>query len=188
MIRCFIAIDIGSQIIDQISAFQNALINTGADVKLVGTENIHITLKFLGEISPSLVGRIGIEFTNLCFDTFEVFVQGIGVFPDIERIHAVWMEIEKGFLNLIDIHNKVESMLKKLGIRPDNKGFSPHITIARLRTAKNKDKLAEVVSNYSDKEFGTFHVDSEKFKKSILTPNGPVYTNIKEAKANNNLG
>lgn len=188
MIRCFIAIDIENQIIDQILAFQNALTNTGADVKLVEAENIHVTLRFLGEISPSLIDTIGRELTNLCFDKFEVTIQGIDIFPDIKRIHVVWLGIERGFLNLIDIHNKVESVLKKLSIRPDSEGFNPHITIARLKSAKNKDKLAEVVINNRDKEFGTFYVDSVKFKKSVLTSNGPVYTTIKEVKAVNCSG
>lgn len=183
IIRSFIAIDLGSQIVDQIVALQRTLRDTGADVKLVEAENIHITVRFLGEISLSLVERIGEELKTLRFDTFETSLQGVGVFPDMRRINVVWIGIERNVLELVGLHGQVESRLKKLNIRPDNRGFSPHITIARVKSARNKDKLGEAILAMQDKEFGAFPVDSVKLKKSVLTPKGPVYTTLAEAKA-----
>ena len=182
-IRSFIAIDLESQTLNQISALQKTLVDTDADLKLVETKNIHITLRFLGEKPLSLVNRIGEDLNSLQFDPFEVSVHGTGVFPDMRRINVVWVGIEKGVLQLINIHNQIELKLKKLSIRPDDRGFSPHITVARVKSAKNKDKLTETVLNTRDKEFGTFNVDSVKLKKSILTPKGPIYTTLAEAKA-----
>ena len=183
-VRSFIAVDIESrETLDEISAFQKMLLDTGADLKPVDVENIHVTLRFLGEIPSSLVSKIGEELKTLHFNPFEVSLQGVGVFPDMRRVNVVWVGIEKGVVELVDIHGQVEKVLKRLGIRPDDRGFSPHITIARVRSARNKDKLAEAVAAMRDREFGVFPVDSVKLKKSVLTPKGPVYSILAEARA-----
>lgn len=182
-IRSFIAIDIGSQVLDQILTFQKTLLDTGADLKPVEAENIHITLRFLGEVPLSLIDRISGELKTLSFDPFEASFQGVGVFPNTRRINVVWIGIEKGVLELVAIHGQVESRLKRLGIRPDDRGFSPHVTIVRVRSARNRDRLVEAVAAAKDKEFGTFPVDSVRLKRSVLTPKGPVYTTLTEVKA-----
>jgi 2'-5' RNA ligase len=186
MIRSFIAIELGSRALGQVVAFQKVLIDTGADIKLVEAENIHITLRFLGEMPLNLTNKISEELKFLQFGPFEASIQGTGFFPDLRRINVVWVGIGKGILELINIHGQVESKLKKLGIRPDDRGFSPHITVARVRSARNKDRLAETILSTRDEEFGAFEVDSVKLKKSILTPKGPIYTTLAEASATEN--
>ncbi|MFH0896585.1 MAG: RNA 2',3'-cyclic phosphodiesterase, partial [Candidatus Bathyarchaeota archaeon] len=173
----------GSQVVSQIVTFQKAISETGADLKLVEAENIHITMRFLGEIPTSLVNRAGEELKAVQFNPFEVSLQGTGVFPEMRRINVIWVGIEKGVLELVDIHSQIESRLKKLGIRPDDRGFNPHITVARVRSARNRDKLAEALLNIKNKHFGTSPVDSIKLKKSILTPKGSIYTTITEIRA-----
>lgn len=182
-VRSFIAIEIGSQVISQIVDFQNMIVKAGADVKLVEAENIHITLRFLGEIPVSLATRVGEELQAIKFEPFAVSLQGTGVFPDMRRINVVWVGIEKGVLELVGIHGQIEAGLKKLGIRPDDRGFSPHITIARVRSAHNKEKLTETLLNVTQRSFGEFSVDTVKLKKSVLTPTGPIYTTLAEARA-----
>ena len=186
MIRSFIAIELGSQTLEQLVTFQKVLIDTGADIKLVEAQNIHITLRFLGEIPLNLTNRISEELKLLQFGPFEVSIQGTGVFPELGRINVVWVGIEKGVIELIDIHGQVNSRLKKLGIRPDDRGFSPHITVARVRSARNKDRLAETILSTRDEELGVFEVNSVKLKKSILTPKGPIYTTLAEVRATGN--
>ncbi len=181
--RCFVAVDLGSQALEEILAFQRVLVDTGADLKLVEAENIHITLRFLGDTSLSLVDKIGGELRTLGFAPFEVSIRGVGVFPNIKRINVIWAGIEEGTLSLVDVHGRVEAQLRKLSISPDGRGFSPHITIARVRSARNKDRLGETVLAAQNKMFGSFTVDSVKLKKSILTPKGPIYTTLAEAKA-----
>lgn len=183
MIRSFIAVELGSQVLGSIAKFQRKLVDTGSDLKLVELENIHITLRFLGETPLRLNDKIGEEIKTIKFEPFEVSIRETGVFPDLRRINVVWVGIEKGNLELVNIHSQVESKLKKLGIRPDDRGFSPHITVARVRSAINKDKLAEAILGAHNEEFGTFKVESVKLKKSILTPRGPVYSTLIEAKA-----
>jgi 2'-5' RNA ligase len=164
-------------------AFQKALASTGGDLKLVEAENIHITMRFLGELPVSLVNRIGEELKTVQFNPFEMSLEGAGVFPDMRRINVVWVGIKKGLLELVDIHSQVELRLKRLGISPDDRGFNPHITIARVRSARNKDKLAEAILITKNKDFGTFPVNFVKLKKSILTPKGPIYITLVEVRA-----
>ncbi len=182
-VRSFIAIELGAQALQQILTFQKALTDTGADLKLVEPENIHITLRFLGDTPQSLINKISEELKTIQFTPFKVLLSGVGAFPSLQRINVVWAGIEEGMLGLIDIHGQVEARLKKLGIAPDDRNFSPHITIARVRSARNKDKLAEVLAASQKKEFGEFMVDSVKLKKSVLTPKGPIYTTLAEARA-----
>ena len=183
LLRSFIAIDLESQILDQILTIQKALLDTSADIKLVEPENIHLTLRFLGEKPLSIINKISEELKSLNFYSTEVSVSGVGAFPNMRRIRVVWVGIKKGVLDLMGIYNQVESKLKRLGVSPDDRGFSPHITIARVRSARNKDKLVETILRMRKKEFGTFHLDSLKIKKSFLTPKGPVYTTLTEVKA-----
>lgn len=183
IIRCFIAIELGDQALKQVIVFQNVLTDAGADLKLVEAKNIHITLRFLGEIPLKLSNKISEELTSIQFSPFEVSIQGTGVFPDLQHINVIWVGIERGIVELTTLHNQIGSKLEKLDIHSDNRGFSPHVTVARVRSARNKDKVAKIVLNTHNEEFGIFPVDSIKLKKSILTPQGPVYTTLAEARA-----
>lgn len=184
MIRSFIAIDITSQEpLDLISSFQKTLRSTGADLKPVPPENVHITLRFLGDIAPSLAHQIGKNLSTLCFDSFEVSLQGAGAFPNMRRINVVWVGIKRGVINLVDIYRQVESRLQELGIRPDTRGFSPHVTVARVRSARNKGVLTKAILAMKNEEFGTFSINLVRLKKSVLTPKGPQYTTLREVSA-----
>jgi len=183
MIRSFIAVEIfDEEIMGRILSFQKAISDTNADLKLVVAENIHITLRFLGSISVSTDKKISEELKKIYFSPFEVSFKDVGVFPSLRRINVVWIGIHSGVIELVDIFNQIESKLKRLKFPPDTRGFRPHITVARVRSARNKDKLAEAVLSMRDKEFGTMLVDSIKIKKSILTPKGPIYSTLSEVK------
>lgn len=183
MIRSFISVDLESSILDKILVFQRHLVDTGAHLKIVDSKNIHITLKFLANNPPSLVNRIGEELQSIQFEPFEVTVQGTGVFPNRRYIKVVWVGIEKGVADLINIHKQIESKLTAFGLSSTSQDFRPHITIARTKSAKNKNKLAEAIFNIQDKEFGTFNVSSIKLKRSNLTPKGPIYETLAEISA-----
>lgn len=186
MIRSFIAINIeNSEALNQIFLFQKMLKDVDTDIKLVNAGNIHITLRFLGEIPLKLVNRIGVELNTLHFRPFKASLNGVGAFPTIKRINVIWIGIEKGNVEIINIHNKVEAILKRLGILPNHRGFSPHVTIARVRSAKNKNKIVKVLLTMQKKEFGIFPVSSVNLKESVLTPKGPIYTTLTKIKADN---
>ena len=181
MIRSFIAFDIDDQsIITKISTVQGQLSATGADLKFVRPENVHITLRFLGNIPRNLASLIWEEMKNLRYEPFEVELKGLGVFSSLRNIRVVWIGITRGEAELKAIHDQLEPRLRGLGITPDKKDFNPHLTIARVKSGKNKFQLAECLRALSDYEFGVVKAEVLRLKQSILTPKGPIYRNLYE--------
>lgn len=184
MTRCFIAVDIDEKkIMDSISELQKAFVDAGADLKLVETANIHITLRFLGETSKDIVEKVCQEMKGVEFKPFEVELKGVGAFPNLNRINVIWIGIQTGAKELDNISNQLESRLRKIGFRQDDRGFSPHITITRVRSGRNREKLANMISEAKNKDFGIIGVKSIKLKKSVLMPEGPIYSTLYEAVA-----
>lgn len=180
-IRSFIAVElVDSDVVERLKVFQYDLLNTGADVKLVKPEHIHLTLRFLGEIEPSMVEAVAIELQKVRFNPFRISLRGAGFFPGNGRIRVVWIGVKNGFPEIVNIFNQIEDGLRKLGFRAEKKRFSPHITIARVRSPKEKATLIELIKKRVNEEFGSFVVRSIKLKKSVLTPIGPIYSTLYE--------
>ena len=179
--RGFIAIDIDS--FPKLVQFENEIKNTGANVKLVEPENVHITLKFLGDTDEGYIDQIEeiIKDAVKQTDSFEIQLKGSGVFPNQNYIKVMWIGIKNGE-KIGKIASKIDKQLSELGFEKEKRGFSAHLTIARVRSAKNKEKLLQIIEKYRDMEFGNFKVDSVKLKKSELTSKGPIYTALKEVK------
>jgi 2'-5' RNA ligase len=181
MIRSFIAFDIDSEsLLRKFSEAQGILINTGASLKLVQPRNIHITMRFLGNVSISMIDSINEEMDKVSFTPFDVEIKGLGAFPSLEYTRVVWAGIRKGTDELTDVSSQLEPRLQKLGFRPDPKGFSPHLTIARVKTGRNKAELARCIEELVDFEFGVVRANCLKLKKSVLTPKGPIYSTLRE--------
>lgn len=182
--RCFIAVEIGEKkIIDGIMELQKAFVDAGTDLKLVETANIHITLRFLGETSKDIVEKVYQEMEKAEFKPFEAELKGVGAFPNLNRINVIWIGIQKGANELNSIFSQLEPRLRKIGFQPDDRGFSPHITIARVRSGRNKEKLANIISEAKNRDFGIIRVESIKLKKSVLMTEGPIYSTLYEAMA-----
>jgi 2'-5' RNA ligase len=180
-IRSFIAFDIDNElVVRQLSEVQGMLINTGANLKLVKPQNIHVTMRFLGNITLHMVDSIHEEMKQISFTPFNIELKGLGAFPSLRYARVVWTGIRKGADELVNIFNQLEPRLRKLGFKPDRKGFSPHLTIARVRTGRHKAELVRCVEDLADYEFGVIKADCLRLKKSVLTPKGPIYTTLRE--------
>jgi 2'-5' RNA ligase len=180
-IRSFIAFDMDNEaVLRKITGAQNLLVKTGADLKLVKPENIHITMRFLGNITPPMVDKIFEEMKKVQFIPFDVKIQGVGVFPHLRYPRVVWVGITEGSEQMRSIFSQLEPRLRKLGFAPDRKGFSPHLTIARVRSGSNKAELGKCVSENANSEFGVIRTECLKLKRSNLTPKGPIYSTLKE--------
>ncbi|MCK4996411.1 MAG: RNA 2',3'-cyclic phosphodiesterase, partial [Thermoplasmatales archaeon] len=103
------------------------------------------------------------------------------VFPNQNYIKVMWIGIENGE-QIGKIASKIDEKISELGFEKERRRFSAHLTIARVKSAKNKEKLLELIEKYRDIEFGSLKVDTIKLKKSELTPKGPIYTILKEVK------
>jgi len=180
-IRSFIAFDMDSEsVLKRIADAQNLLAKIGADMKLVEPKNIHITLRFLGNITPNTVEKIFEEMRKVQFTPFNVKIYGIGAFPNLRYPRVLWAGIIEGADQLRNIFNQLEPRLRGLGFAPDPKGFSPHLTIARVKSGRNKAELAKLIAENANYEFGIIRAECLRLKKSDLTPKGPVYSTLKE--------
>ncbi|MGA2768964.1 MAG: RNA 2',3'-cyclic phosphodiesterase [Candidatus Bathyarchaeia archaeon] len=180
-VRSFVAFDIDSEsVMKRLTEVQGLLVGTGADLKVVDPKNIHITLRFLGNVRTDTVENIFDGMKKVQFVPFDVKICGVGAFPDIRYPRVVWAGITEGADNLRKIFGQLEPHLRSLGFAPDPKGFSPHLTIARVRSGRNKAELARFISENVDCEFGTIRAACLRLKRSDLTPKGPIYSTLKE--------
>jgi 2'-5' RNA ligase len=180
-IRSFVAFDIGNpQVLQRLGEAQDTLAKTGADLSFVKPQNIHITLRFLGDITLSMVEKIDKEMQSTVFKPFDVEIKGVGAFPNLKYERVIWAGIQGGGEELSGIFAQLEPRLLSLGFAPDSKGFNPHLTIARIRSGTNKQHLVELVTKKGDYEFGSIKAECLRLKKSQLSPKGPTYTTIKE--------
>lgn len=181
LIRSFVAFDINSEsVLKRLTEAQKQLTATGADLKIVEPKNIHITLRFLGNIKASSVEKLFDEMKKVQFVPFDVKVLGIGAFPNVRYPRVVWAGITEGADKLRDISSQLELHLRGLGFAADPKGFSPHLTIARVRSARNKAELADLLNKSVSYEFGIVRAACLRLKRSDLTPRGPIYSTLKE--------
>ncbi len=180
-IRSFIAFDIeNEQVLNRLSAAQKLLLESGADLRLVAPQNIHVTIRFLGSISPGMVEKIYETMKNVKFTPFNIKICGLGVFPSINYPRVVWAGMTDGVEQLKSIFSQLEPQIRTLGFEADAYGFSPHLTIARVKSAANKQNLADLITKKGDYEVGTIKANCLRLKRSQLSPKGPTYSTIKE--------
>jgi 2'-5' RNA ligase len=183
-VRSFIAVDItDNALLQKIVDSQAELLRTGADIKPVEAENIHATVRFLGEIPSSLLDQVRSELAQIVFSSFPMELRGLGAFPNPRRPNVVWVGMVNGDKDLQSIFSQLEPRLRGLGLPGEGRGFSPHITIGRVKSGKNKESLCSAITEMADREFGSMIVKSISLKKSTLTPKGPIYSTIYDALA-----
>jgi 2'-5' RNA ligase len=181
LIRSFVAFDIeNGRVLGRFSEIQGLILKTGADLKVVQPGNIHITIRFLGNISLGMVELVHEAMKEVPFVPFDVDIEGLGAFPNLRHANIVWAGIGKGANELKSIFDQLEFRLRALGLKPDLRGFSPHLTLVRVRTGRHKAELMQIIQDLRDYEFGTIKAICLKLKKSVLTPKGPIYSTLKE--------
>ena len=178
-IRAFIAVE--TPISTEINQVINEIKKTQIDAKLVETENMHLTLKFLGDIDENLTEDIEkiIKDTVENVQPFQLTLKNMGVFPNQNYIKVLWVGVENAEI-LKQIAETINTKLQKLGFEKEKRPFSVHLTIARIKSAKNKEKIIQLINKYQNIEFQKIQINKILLKKSILTQKGPIYTNLKE--------
>ncbi len=182
-IRSFIAIDIDDpSIVSKLVSLQEDLSNLGANIKFVEPENIHLTLRFLGEITPFQVEQVKRILNELTFQEFTMKIEKLGVFPSISRPRVIWVGVSEGADKVCQLHDFIEDKLSKLGFRKEKEEFVPHITIGRVKGG-NLSRLRKRILELQNVVIGDFRVTCIRLKKSTLTSKGPIYTTLFEKKA-----
>lgn len=179
-IRVFIAIEIDSEIKNKLSEYLSKLKRTGADVKWVAPENIHLSLKFIGYIEKETLINLNKIISNAvsCIGPFSISIGNIGAFPSIEKPRVVFVCVQERGNSLFKIYEKLDKGVEQLGIKRESKKYVGHITLGRVKSQKNISKLKNILNSGTECYFGLEKVTSLSLIQSKLTPTGPLYTRL----------
>lgn len=182
--RIFIAIDVEDPaLISTVERVKGALLSSGAQMKPVEPQNLHFTIRFIGEVSRATVEAVARALSRLEFSPFVIKLEGLGAFPSEHSPRVIWIGASEGSERMKELRDKVEELLRSLGIPPEREAFVPHLTIARMKGSRPPPSFSKIFREYSDQDFGTMLVDKVRLKRSTLTPRGPIYDTLAEVRA-----
>lgn len=179
--RCFISISIPDEIKKGMTAIQERLKKSGADVSWTRPEGMHLTLKFLGEVEENRIKDIetALSISIIGIQPFTLDVAEIGTFPDVRRPRVVWIGLNENGSNLIKLQKNIEKEFERLGFTPEKRGFTPHITLGRIRSRKNIEGLLNLINDEKTIDLDGFEVMNIHLMQSELRPTGAIYTELK---------
>ncbi|MFO8133671.1 MAG: RNA 2',3'-cyclic phosphodiesterase [Thermoplasmatota archaeon] len=177
--RLFTAIDIGAR--QPLVELEQRLEETGANLKLVEPQNIHVTLKFLGDTDEAKIPAVehAMQAAAADVEPYHASLQGVGVFPHLDYIKVIWIGVDDDGQTR-HIAETLDDRLAGQGFRKEKHEFTPHATVARMKGARGKDAVRSLVQEHENTEFGDLSVEGIQLKKSELSPEGPVYTTLSD--------
>ncbi len=158
----------------------------GLRAKWVRPENIHLTLKFLGNISPAEIDNIGGAMADAVgkINTFNLVAEGIGVFPGIKRPRVIWVGLKGQVQLLFAVQRLLEDNLAALGYKKEKRPFKGHLTLGRFKQSVNPNTIRRVLQELGDLTIEEFTARRVIFYKSDLKPTGAVYSQLQRASFN----
>jgi len=179
--RLFVAIEMPGDVREQIGRYIDHLRSAvpGAKVSWTKTENLHLTLKFLGSVDFDLVPGIfgALEAALLDINEFRLEIAGIGVFPFARKARVLWLGVQDESGRLARAASQIEDRLATLGFPKDDREFSPHLTIGRSRREHIAREVVDVLLGDPFRPMA-FNVDRVVLNESTLTPSGPIYSEV----------
>ena len=191
-LRSFIAIELPDEFRLELRQLQDRLKSDKQHrVKWLDPDNIHLTLKFLGNTAIYTIGKITrvIEETAREIPPFRLTVKDLGVFPDFKRVRVAWIGIGGEVDKLSQLHQHIESNLMRIGFTPESRPFTPHLTLARLHNQASSDERKRFSQLITDTTFiisSAFKVDAISLMRSKLTREGAIYSRISVIELNSN--
>jgi 2'-5' RNA ligase len=148
----------------------------------VAWENFHVTLKFLGDTEAGRLSRISDALAESLagVEPFDLEIVGAGAFPSAGRPRTVWVGVTSGKEQLVDVAERVEDSLENQGFSREDRPFSAHVTIGRLRDDRGARRLSPALRDTAVGHLGTVRVGSVALMRSDLRPQGPVYSVLAE--------
>lgn len=176
-VRVFIAIEITKKTQDELANLAGLYKDPHDKVTWVAPNNIHLTLKFLGNVPEKDIDRIKDVLSDLSkrYSRFEAEVKGLGVFPSEKSPRVVWAGVDKGRENIKSICGDLEEKLAQIGFPKEERGFTPHFTLGRVKYIKDTKKFAEKISTHKSDFIDKIDIKDISLIKSKLTPEGSVY-------------
>ena len=176
-IRTFIAFELSPESQSKLRAIQDKLKKSGADVRWVKPENIHLTLKFLGYVSALQLKDVfaATDESIKGIAPFPLSFSRLGAFPRLNNPRVVWVGVKEGEETLSRIKESLERILKRNGFPQDGREYHPHLTLGRVKSSRNRDELVEAVKSEKDCFVGSIEAKKITIIQSILKPEGPEY-------------
>ncbi|MEK6872441.1 MAG: RNA 2',3'-cyclic phosphodiesterase [Nanoarchaeota archaeon] len=172
--RCFIALNLPLEAVNEIRKVQKLIKDKNLFIgRFTELENLHLTLKFLGEITENKIDEIKERLNDVRFRTFEGQFGGVGVFSE-SFVKIIWVEL---IGDVFELQKQIDEKLN--GLFEPEKIFMSHITIARVKHVDDKKKLIEFLKNITSKKI-KFKIDNFYLMKSELKPEGPLYKVIEK--------
>jgi 2'-5' RNA ligase len=180
-IRSFLAFELPPDIKREIDRISREVRRSNLNARWVKTENIHLTVIFMGNISEDEIPDIGTEVGKVCadFGPFDISLAGIGLFPDIRRPRVIWMGIDGEIKRLAYFRDTLQNSLKPFGIKIEKRRDSPHLTLGRFKKAvKGRSLLEDLVTRYRDIKGPMGLLNDLVLFRSDLKPDGARYSRI----------
>ena len=175
-IRAFIAIEIADEIRQKIDAFQAELKRSSDRISWTKSQNIHLTLKFLGEVQQNQIDVIAnqLQMVTEPMTSFIISIHGVGLFPSPKKPRVLWAGVQDFGNELLDLAEKVDDYLSRVGVAGEKRSFKPHLTLGRVKAQLSR----HFVENFLNTSFacGNQNVHEVVLMQSQLHPKGAIYT------------
>ena len=182
-VRAFIAAQIDNNLREALSGVIDELEKSDPYVKWIKPENLHVTLKFLGEVGTDKIDAIKSEMqkTAALEKKFSLLVSGIGVIPNPRYPRVVYSNLVDDRQKLKNLSKRLDEAMARLGFKPEERDFLPHLTIGRVKSFKAKSLLIMKIREFHKREIGRLDVDGVHLIKSELKTTGAIYTEMARA-------
>jgi 2'-5' RNA ligase len=175
-VRAFVAIRLSPDVDESIAEFQSELRRIGGDIAWTAASNFHLTMRFLGNrVAPELAAAIieGLRPITAATAPFTLDAIGAGAFPSLNRPRVIWIGLRGQQLG--EIAARVEALSVECGLEPENRPFTPHLTIGRMRNPARNAMVREALKAAADRDFGSSLIASITLYRSHLHPTGAKY-------------
>ncbi len=176
-LRTFISIELPEELRQSIRCLQRKLIDSGGDVRWLRMSGVHLTLRFLGPVAPTLIPEIisALELAAGGKRSIRVKLKGVGAFPSLLSPRVIWVGLEES-QDLIELQRDIDDALRGIGKEAEKRAFKPHLTIGRVRSAGGRLELLKGLEDALGWEAGTTCLSRLCLMKSELRPGGAEYT------------
>jgi len=182
-IRSFIAVTVDEKIIARLAVLQQELWHADAPVSWTRPTEMHLTLKFFGDVPEGQISGIGDALRDAVAGraSFHIGVEGAGAFPNLRRPRVLWAAVHEGRAALIALAAAVDTAVTALGFPPEDRPFNPHLTLGRVKAPNHLERLLSLMQSHAEDRFGEMTVREVILFRSDLSPQGATYTPLRRA-------
>jgi 2'-5' RNA ligase len=181
MICAFLAIELPEDLRVGLAQVQEELKRSRADVRWVAPGNIHLTLKFFGNVPDDEIEALAQTAREAAAETAPLQLQatGVGAFPSPNAPRVVWLGLGGDIIPLTQLFYRLEKAFAALGYPPEGRAFNPHLTLGRVKSPANRERLAKMLVKLPPVDWPPFEVKELILFQSVLSPKGSTYTPLR---------